>query len=85
MSLLLFYRCFSLIYRVSKVGTEAVVALWYKTTRVPIVTHDNVLESLYTLTKSQISSIEVVTNLSSNPRLPQLQSCVVRHHFNGMS
>ena len=41
-------RFLSLLYRVSRAGTETAVALWYNTARVPTVTHDNVLDSGYT-------------------------------------
>ena len=39
------YRSLSLLYRVSRAGTEAAIALWYNTARVPTVTHDYALDS----------------------------------------
>jgi hypothetical protein len=48
------YRCFSLLYRVRRVGTEAAVALWYNTTRVSTLTHGNVLDASYAQSPSLI-------------------------------
>jgi hypothetical protein len=66
------YRCLSLLYRVSRFGTKAAVALWYNTARCqPWRTATSLTRGIPLM--NVVSSIEVVTNQPTQPSLPKFK------------